>query len=188
MDHICYELYDQYRSSTITPAFSQALHSLCGTDGRVWGQHVYPCATVTWIKSVAGQTQSIAKTDLKITPAKPKALPLPAQLCIISRFKHASSPGQVTDHLMLPGQARPPLCPRQAYLHLRSLSLLENPQSSSQHKAASANESRQNHFRRAIRTRADRRSGAEIGCEVLEWGGYETSEHKTLSYAVTRGL
>ncbi len=86
---------------------------------NVWGQHVYPCATVTWDQirtraAVAGQTQSIAKTDLclKITPAKPKALPLPAQLCIISRlwcFKHASSPGQVTDHLMLPGQARPPL-------------------------------------------------------------------------------
>ncbi len=54
---------------------------------------------------------------------------------------------------------------------LARLTLLENPQSSSQHKAASANESRQNHFRRAIRTRADRRSGAEIGCEVLEWGG-----------------
>ncbi len=175
MDHICYELYDQYRSSTITPVFSQALHSLCGTDGRAEKTSgVNTCIRTR--AAVAGQTQSIAKTDLclKITPAKTKALPLPAQLCIISRlwcFKRASSPGQVTDHLMLPGQARPPFCPRQAYLHLRSLSLLENPQSSSQHKAASANESRQNHFRRAIRTRADRRSGAEIGCEVLEWGG-----------------
>lgn len=103
---------------------------------------MYPCATVTWDKihrwaAVAGQTQSTAKTDLclNITQAKAKALPLPAQLCIISRlwrFKHGSSPGQVTDHLMLPDQARPPFCPRQASLHLRSLSLLENPQDSAE--------------------------------------------------------